>query len=127
MAEKVKRKIRKWDEVNGATEIEDVADPVDAVEAAGAGPSISRNYMRGIEDMVEQNDNSFDGVINNTTPQPEPDGDDLKKITEREEKAAEERESVIAKIKEQQEKTKALIPPEPQKKPRSLCPDREMC
>lgn len=25
----------------------------------------SRNPMRGIEDMVEQNDNNFDGVINN--------------------------------------------------------------
>ena len=32
---------------------------------------MSRNPMRGIEDMVEQNDNSFDGVINNL-PEPKP-------------------------------------------------------
>lgn len=129
MTEKVRRKIRKWDEVNGVTEVEDVSEPVDTVEAAGVGPSISRNYMRGIEDMVEQNDNSFDGVINNTVPQkqPEADGDIPEKIAAREERAVEERASVIAKIKEQQEKTKAFIPHNPQKKPRSLCPNRELC
>ena len=69
---KTKRsKIRKWDEVGGAveTEIEEVAGSFD--ETPGAGPSVSRNPMRGIEDMVEQNDNSFDGVINNL-PNPKP-------------------------------------------------------
>ena len=34
-------------------------------EVPGASPSISTHYLRGIEDMVEQNDNNFDGVINN--------------------------------------------------------------
>lgn len=66
-----KRKIQKWDEVNGAVEIEEPVDTGDAVEDAGAGPSISRNPMRGVEDMVEQNDNFFDGVINNV-PEPKP-------------------------------------------------------
>lgn len=62
MEKKKKTKIQKWDEVGGAveTEIEEVAGSFD--ETPGAGPSMSRNPMRGIEDMVEQNDNSFDGV-----------------------------------------------------------------
>ena len=71
MEKKKKTKIQKWDEVGGAveTEIEEVAGSFD--ETSGAGPSMSRNPMRGIEDMVEQNDNSFDGVINNL-PEPKP-------------------------------------------------------
>ena len=71
MEKKKKTKIQKWDEVGGAveTEIEESAGSFD--ETPGAGPSVSRNPMRGIEDMVEQNDNSFDGVINNL-PEPRP-------------------------------------------------------
>ena len=71
MEKKKKTKIRKWDEVGGAveTEIDEVAGSFE--ETPGAGPSVSRNPMRGIEDMVEQNDNSFDGVINNL-PEPKP-------------------------------------------------------
>ena len=71
MEKKKKTKIQKWDEVGGAVEaeIEEVAGSFD--ETPGAGPSVSRNPMRGIEDMVEQNDNSFDGVINNL-PEPKP-------------------------------------------------------
>ena len=65
MEKKKKTKIQKWDEVGGTveTEIEESTGTFD--ETPGAGPSVSRNPMRGIEDMVEQNDNSFDGVINN--------------------------------------------------------------
>lgn len=58
MEKKRKSKIQKWDEVGGAveTEIEEVT--ADASEEVGAGPAISKNPMRGIEDMVEQNDNN---------------------------------------------------------------------
>ena len=71
MEKKRKTKIRKWDEIQGSveTEIDEVGASFD--ETPGAGPSVSRNPMRGIEDMVEQNDNSFDGVINNL-PEPRP-------------------------------------------------------
>lgn len=31
----------------------------------GPDPRALGSQMRGIEDMVEQNDNSFDGIINN--------------------------------------------------------------
>ena len=58
----------KWDEVHGEHEVEvsDNTGGCEPEEVAGASPSISRNPMRSIEDMVEQNDNSFDGIINNT-------------------------------------------------------------
>ena len=66
------RKIKKWDEVHGEyeTEVSEDMGGSSPEEAAGAGPSISRNPMRGFEDMVEQNDNSFDGVINNVKVEP---------------------------------------------------------
>lgn len=52
------RKIKKWDEVHGEHEVEvsDNAGGCEPEEVAGASPSISRNPMRSIEDMVEQND-----------------------------------------------------------------------
>ena len=116
MEKKRKSKIQKWDEVGGAveTEIEEVT--ADASEDAGAGPAISKNPMRGIEDMVEQNDNNFDGVINNL-PEPKPvaqvDSDDV--IEE-----VQKKKSVLEKIRENA--------PDPEKvKPMSLCPDRELC
>ena len=69
---KTKRsKIRKWDEIGGAVETEIEESTALSEEEPGAGPSISRNPMRNIEDMIEQNDNSFDGVINNL-PEPKP-------------------------------------------------------
>lgn len=50
------RKIKKWDEIHGEYEVEVSEDMGGGSpeEAAGAGPSISRNPMKGIEDMVEQ-------------------------------------------------------------------------
>lgn len=61
------RKIEKWDEIYGVEPDEeyDLAEPE---ELEGAGPSISKNPMKGIEDMLEQNDNSLDGVLNNIEP-----------------------------------------------------------
>ena len=116
MEKKRKSKIQKWDEVGGAveTEIEEVT--ADASEETGAGPAISKNPMRGIEDMVEQNDNNFDGVINNL-PEPKPvtqvDSEDV--IEE-----VQKKKSVLEKIRENS--------PDPEKvKPMSLCPDRELC
>ena len=53
MEKKKKTKIQKWDEVGGAveTEIEEVAGSFD--ETPGAGPSMSRNPMRGIEEKKD--------------------------------------------------------------------------
>ena len=123
---KTGRKIRKWDEVTGnAVEIQ-IPETVDPVEDVGLGPSISRNHMRGIEDMVEQNDNCFDGIINNVAAPETPDSGTLAEQQTEAEIAEETKASVMAKIREQQEKTKNIEPTAPEKKPLSLCPCREM-
>ena len=116
MEKKRKSKIQKWDEVGGAAEVEIDEVTADSSEEVGAGPAISKNPMRGIEDMVEQNDNNFDGVINNL-PEPKPvaqvDSEDV--IEE-----VQKKKSVLEKIRENA--------PDPEKvKPMSLCPDRELC
>lgn len=104
-------KIKAWDEVHGVIE-EEKTSTVSDIEAAGAGPSISKNYLRGVEDMVEQNDNNFDGVINNvpdTTPEGVKDSIDQYK------------KSVLEKLKEQP------VSQEPfERKPCVLCPVLEV-
>lgn len=114
--------IRKWDEVHGTEADEEVADTIDPTGDVGVGPSISRNYLRGIEDMVEQNDNSFDGVINNA-----PDTSftrDLVGQVEEDLKDSEKRRSVMEKIRQEQER--AAVPPAPilekRKEAPELCP-----
>ena len=71
MEKRRKSKIRKWDETQGAVEVEIDEAVGSPSEDPGSGPSVSRNPMKGIEDMVEQNDNNLDGVINNL-PEPKP-------------------------------------------------------
>ena len=97
------RKIKKWDEVHGEHEVEvsDNTAGCEPEEVAGAGPSISRNPMRSIEDMVEQNDNSFDGVINNVKV--EPAAGTLEIVPD-------DKKSVLEKLKEQ---SKQVLPPVP--------------
>lgn len=113
MAENMKgKKIKKWDEVTGA-EIEiDASEGAGPDEMSGAGPSISKNPIRGIEDMVEQNDNSFDGVINNLP--------EVKPV------AQVSNEDVIEEIQKKKsilEKIKETIPdPSKERKP-MLCPE----
>ena len=106
-------KIEKLDEVNGVTEFEVLVEIGDAVEVSGAGPSISRSYIRGVEDQVEQNDNSFDGVINNTPA-----------VTHAgvQEAVEQEKKSVHEKLKE----TDPVIPPIPERKPAVIYPELEL-
>ena len=49
-------KIQKWDEVNGVAAHDEEPLP---------GYDSGKNYLRSVEDSVEQNDNSLDGIINN--------------------------------------------------------------
>lgn len=114
--------IKKWDEVHGTEVDEEVADTIDPTGDVGVGPSISRNYLRGVEDMVEQNDNSFDGVINNA-----PDTSftrDLVGQAEEDLKDPEKRRSVMEKIRQEQERM--AVPPTPilekKKEVSELCP-----
>lgn len=108
-------KIRKWDEVHGEYEAgvsEDIGGR-EPEETAGAGPSISKNPMRGIEDMVEQNDNNFDGVINNVKAEP---------TVGMLEAVSDDKKSVLEKLKEQSRQVSV-----PERKPApECCFDREI-
>ena len=104
MEKRRKSKIQKWDETQGTVEveIEEVGTSFD--ETPGSGPSVSRNPMKGIEDMVEQNDNNLDGVINNL-PDPKP----TAQVTPEDVIEAEQRKkSVLKKLQE-------TAPAEPEK------------
>ena len=113
------RKIKKWDEVHGEYETEVTEDMGGSSpeEAAGAGPSISRNPMRGIEDMVEQNDNSFDGVINNVKAE---EAADIPEIV------PDDKKSVLEKLREHSRQIPVPVP-EPERKPvPGCCFEREI-
>lgn len=112
------RKIKKWDEVHGEHEVEvsDNTGGCEAEEVAGAGPSISRNPMRSIEDMVEQNDNSFDGVINNVKV--EPAAGTLEIVPD-------DKKSVLEKLKEQSKQVQPPTPVSDRKNVPGCCFERE--
>lgn len=92
----------------------------------GKDPRALGSQMRGIEDMVEQNDNSFDGIINNVPAAPVPDFAEINEKADQEDIIADTKASVMEKIKEQQEKVKLAPIPEPEKKTPVICPCREM-
>ena len=73
-------------------------------------PNALGNQMRGIEDMVEQNDNSFDGIINNL-----PKDEAL-------EKSAEARDSVLKKLKD----CVKILEEEKDSRPKARCPQMEL-
>lgn len=95
MEKKKKSKIQKWDEVGGAvgTEVEEsISDPN---ETSGPVISLDKNPLRAIEDSVEQNDNSFDGIINNL-----PDEKPAAQVTREDVIEAEQkRKSILEKLK----------------------------
>ena len=110
--------VKKWDEVNGVPALEPAGSVAAGIDDAGAGPSISRNHMRGVEDMVEQNDNNLDGVINNVeTPKPTV-------IPEVDEK---EKQSVIEKLRGTQNAGIIEQPPVRERNPvGNCCLEREV-
>lgn len=112
------KKIKKWDEVHGEHEVEvsDNAGGCEPEEVAGASPSISRNPMRSIEDMVEQNDNSFDGVINNVKV--EPAAGTLEIVPD-------DKKSVLEKLKEQSKQMQSPVPVSDRKLVPGCCFERE--
>ena len=73
-------------------------------------PNALGNQMRGIEDMLEQNDNSFDGIINNL-----PKDEAL-------EKSAEARDSVLKKLKD----CVKILEEEKDSRPKARCPQMEL-
>lgn len=116
MEKKRKSQIRKWDEVSGAVETEIDEMTAVATEEPGMGPALSKHPMKGIEDMVEQNDNNLDGVINNL-PEPKP----VAQMTDEDVIETEQKKkSVLEKIRE-------TVPNDDKARTMSLCPDRELC
>ena len=113
------RKIKKWDEVHGAHEVEVSEDTGGSGpdEVAGAGPSISRNPMRGIEHMVEQNDNNFDGVINNVKVEPAVGTLEI---------VPDDKKSVLEKLKEQSKQVTPPVPVPERKPVPGCCFEREI-
>lgn len=65
------------------------------------GISISRNHMRGIKDMVEQNDNFFYEIINNVPADPIFDFTSINEKADEDDIVADDaKASIIGKIKE---------------------------
>lgn len=113
------KKIKKWDEVHGEYEVE-VSEGTGSSgpdEVAGACPSISRNSMRGIEDMVEQNDNNFDGVINNVKVEPAVGALEI---------VPDDKKSVLEKLKEQSRQMTQPAPAPERKPVPGCCFEREI-
>lgn len=73
------------------------------------GFNSTKNPMRSLEDMIEQNDNQLDGIINNLPEET---------VAEKEAKS-----SVVEKLKG------IIMDPHDRddRKPKGLCPDRELC
>ena len=117
MEKKRKSKIQKWDEVGGAAEVEIDEVTADASEEAGAGPAISKNPMRGIEDMVEQNDNNLDGVINNVKAEPAVGTLEI---------VPDDKKSVLEKLKEQSKQVTPPVPVPERKPVPGCCFEREI-
>lgn len=117
MEKRKRSKIQKWDETKGMIETDIDEIVAGSPDDVGEGPSISRNPMRSIEDMVEQNDNAFDGVINNVE-QPKPVAQMTSEdVIEEEQK----KKSVLKKLQE------SIPKPEAERKPIGCiaCGDRE--
>ncbi|WP_036611737.1 DUF4316 domain-containing protein [Oribacterium sp. P6A1] len=109
-----KRTIRRWDEINGVYVEERVPCSGFSDMTDGCAPKspVDDNPLKNAEMTLEDDYDSIDGIINNGSKK------------DNEEKFQEEQKSVKDKIREHEEKIKALSR-EPQKirKP-SLCRDR---
>ncbi|MCR5777555.1 MAG: DUF4316 domain-containing protein [Lachnospiraceae bacterium] len=84
-----------WDEVNGIA----AEDPDEKAAKDPVNDFWSRkNYMRAVEDAEEQNDNQFDGIINNTPDEKERHREEA--LTAEEEETV-KKESIIKKLQEE--------------------------
>ncbi len=95
MEKKKKSKIQKWDEIGGVVETEVEESISDSSETAGTVIALDKNPLRAVEDSIEQNDNSFDGIINNM-----PDDKPAAQVTREDVIEAEQkRKSILEKLK----------------------------
>lgn len=113
----VRRKIQRWDDVNGMV-MEDgglLETPEGQVEGPALTNPLSDNPLKNAEMAMEDDYDSIDGIINNGAKE------------DPEEAIRAEQKSVKEKIRENEEKLKSQIyePTHIRKDP--LCPDRNLC
>ena len=133
-------KIRSWDEVNGQDEKK--APPDQSPSEAMEGPMRAygqENYLKAAEELSEDDYNSIDGILNNgdrreTDPilnngdrrETDPSREDTRAKPEAQ-KAEAERESVMEKIREHEERIRSYAPDQVRFRKDAFCPDRELC
>lgn len=85
------------------------AQTIVASEPAKVPEPVKPNPLKAVEDAVEQNDNNFDGIINNTPPVPNSEMTSANPSESREEK-----KSVLEQLQSQvqQTQTQPIIGPE---------------
>ena len=121
-------KIRSWDEVNGQDE--KTAPPDQSPPEAMEGPMrayVQENYLKVAEEQMEDDYNSIDGNLNNgARRETDPSREDTRAKPEAQ-KAEAERESVMEKIREHEERIRSNAPDQVLFRKDALCPDRELC
>ncbi|WP_270441651.1 DUF4316 domain-containing protein [Acidaminococcus provencensis] len=121
-------KIRSWDEVNGQDE--KTAPPDQSPPEAMEGPMRAygqENYLKVAEEQMEDDYNSIDGILNNgDRRETDPSREDTRAKPE-DQKAEAERESVMEKIREHEERIRSSVPDQVRFRKDALCPDQELC
>ena len=121
-------KIRSWDEVNGQDE--KTAPPDQSPPEAMEGPMRAYgqgNYLKAAEEQMEDDYNSIDGILNNgDRRETDPSREDTRAKPE-DQKAEAERESVMEKIREHEERIRSSAPDQVRFRKDALCSDRELC
>ena len=106
-------KIRSWDEVNGQDEKTAPPDQSPPEAMAMEGPMRAygqENYLKAAEELSEDDYNSIDGILNNgDRRETDPSREDTRAKPEAQ-KAEAERESVMEKIREHEERIRSYAP-----------------
>lgn len=124
-------KINGWDEVRGITSVQEdfgtIAEQIAADQAQAQGIQPGQEYMKNAEMQMEDDYNSIDGILNNgDRRETDPSGEDTRTKPE-DQKAEAERESVMEKIREHEERIRSYAPDQVRFRKDALCPDRELC
>ena len=124
-------KINGWDEVRGITSVQEdfgtIAEQMAADQAKTQGIQPGQEYMKNAEMQMEDDYNSIDGILNNgDRRETDPSREDTRAKPE-DQKAEAERESVMEKIREHEERIRSSAPDQVRFRKDALCSDRELC
>lgn len=121
-------KIRSWDEVNGQDG--KTAPPDQSPPEVMEGPMrayAQENYLKAAEEQMEDDYNSIDGIVNNgDRRKTDPLREDTR-ANRKDQKPEAERESVMEKIREHEERIRSSASDPARFRKDALCPDRELC